>query len=443
MATLVRYNGGLRRIEFSLTPNGPRQMVRLGRVNAKVAAGWLAKLEAIIADKGLNRPHDPELTAWLSKLDDKWLARLRAAGLADGVGLSQTTLGAFLKRCFDTFTSKPAPRTFYGHTRRNLEEHFGATRLLRDITAADADAWRAWLVEHEKLSPATVARRVIAARTFWRKAVRWKLAPDNPFAGVKAGHQANDARKAFVPREAIDAVLAQVPDTEWQVIIALSRYGGLRCPSEHYALKWGDIDWERGAIRVPCPKLAHIERCAFRTVPLFPELRAPLLKLFGEAEPGTEYVIARHRLGSLNLRQQMERFIARAGLTPWPRLFHNLRASRETELMREYDLATVCRWIGNSPAVAAQHYATSIDLDADFRRAAALPDEAQQKAQQSPAGDDGQRGTAPEGNSKNARENPETAEFEQPCTIADKDICWAQQDSNLRRTDYESAALTN
>lgn len=33
-------------------------------------------------------------------------------------------------------------------------------------------------------------------------------------------------------------------------------------------------------------------------------------------------------------------------------------------------LATVCKWIDNSPAVAAKHYATSVDLDGDFRRAA-------------------------------------------------------------------------
>jgi hypothetical protein len=42
---------------------------------------------------------------------------------------------------------------------------------------------------------------------------------------------------------------------------------------------------------------------------------------------------------------------------PSPKLFHNLRASRESELMREYDLATVCKWIGNSPVVAGKHYA--------------------------------------------------------------------------------------
>ena len=38
---------------------------------------------------------------------------------------------------------------------------------------------------------------------------------------------------------------------------ALSRYGGLRCPSEHLALKWSDVDWDKSRIRVPSPKTEH------------------------------------------------------------------------------------------------------------------------------------------------------------------------------------------
>ena len=33
---------------------------------------------------------------------------------------------------------------------------------------------------------------------------------------------------------------------------------------------------------------------------------------------------------------QLLRIIGRAGLQPWPKLFHNLRASRETELSEDY-----------------------------------------------------------------------------------------------------------
>lgn len=383
MAGLTTYGGGLRRIEFG--PDDDRRIIRLGRMPAKAARNFKMRIEAIIADLAANRPHDADTAAWLGGLDEKTLAKLRKAGLADGVGLSVVTLGAFLSRFNAAQTVKTSTRIFYSHTRRNLLDHFGPDRLLRDISDADADGWRAWLVDHEGLSAATVGRRVVAARSIWRKAVRWRLAASNPFDGVKGGHQANEARKRYISNEDIKRVLDAAPDSEWRAIIALARYGGLRTPSETFALRWSDINWERGTIYVTCPKQAHHEAYAARTIPLFPELRGPLLELFEAAdEGGPEHVITRYRDPAQNLRTHLVRIVKRAGLTPWPKLFHNLRASRETELMRSYDLATVCRWLGNSPVVAARHYATSVDLDADFRRAAGLDspvNEAHGKAQ--------------------------------------------------------------
>ena len=38
-----------------------------------------------------------------------------------------------------------------------------------------------------------------------RKALRWRLTAENPFDGVRGGHQMNESRKQFVPREDIDA----------------------------------------------------------------------------------------------------------------------------------------------------------------------------------------------------------------------------------------------
>ena len=45
-----------------------------------------------------------------------------------------------------------------------------------------------------------------------------------------------------------------------------------------------------------------------------------------------------------------------AGLTRWPRIFHNLRSTRQTELDEIYPTHVVCRWMGNSPQVARTHY---------------------------------------------------------------------------------------
>lgn len=91
-------------------------------------------------------------------------------------------------------------------------------------------------------------------------------------------------------------------------------------------------------------------------VPLFPELRPYLEAAWDEAPPRTTFVITRYRDRSANLRTQLLRIIERAGLKPWPRLFHNMRASRQTELTARFPLHVVCEWIGNSAPIADKHY---------------------------------------------------------------------------------------
>ena len=69
-----------------------------------------------------------------------------------------------------------------------------------------------------------------------------------------------------------------------------------------------------------------------------------------------------------NLRTTFKKIVKRAGLEPWPRLFHNMRASCESDLAREYPITTVCKWIGNTVSIAAKHYIQVVD--GDFQRAA-------------------------------------------------------------------------
>ena len=57
-----------------------------------------------------------------------------------------------------------------------------------------------------------------------------------------------------------------------------------------------------------------------------------------------------------NLRTTFEKIIKRAGLKKWPRLFHNLRSSRQTELEDQFPSHVVCAWMGNSEKVARKHY---------------------------------------------------------------------------------------
>ena len=117
-------------------------------------------------------------------------------------------------------------------------------------------------------------------------------------------------------------------------------------------------------------------RKAYRAISLFPELRPYLEKAFEMAPDGAEFVVdARFRKGALgpagwldsNLRTTCLKIIRRAGLQPWPRVFQNLRASRETELVETYPVG----WLGNTSKVAMQHYLMTTDehIDAAVRGA--------------------------------------------------------------------------
>lgn len=117
------------------------------------------------------------------------------------------------------------------------------------------------------------------------------------------------------------------------------------------------------------PKTAGHDGHAVRVVPIAPELRPILQDLFDAAEPGTEAVVP--RLGgsagsSANLRTTFSKIIAKAGESPWPRLFHNMRASCATDWVERFPGHVVAGWLGHSPLIAARHYLQTRDAHFDL-----------------------------------------------------------------------------
>jgi len=191
--------------------------------------------------------------------------------------------------------------------------------------------------------------------------------------------------------------LLAVANPTWRTIIALSRFGGLRCPSEVLSLEWRHIDWERNRITVPSPKTDRYAGKGSRSLPLFPELRPFLEEAFELATPGQSHVVGGKYLEkangptgwiNCNLRTQFERLVNRAGLEAWPRLFHNLRASRETELLESFPVHVVAQWMGHDAKVSLKHYAQTTDdhFDRASGGAKSGAQEAQKQAQQATVG---------------------------------------------------------
>jgi integrase len=220
----------------------------------------------------------------------------------------------------------------------------------------------------EDYAGATIATFLKRARQVFGHATRKQLLANNPFKEMKLPSQVNKAREVFVSQDTIYKVIGQCPSAEWRLIIALARFGGLRTPSETLVLEWPHVDWERARVTIHAPKQEHLPSGGVRQIPLFPELRPYLEEAFELAKEGSRFVITRYRDGDTNLRTHFQRIIAKAGVKPWGRLFHNLRSSRQTELTERFPSHVVAYWMGNTPRIASQHYLQV--RDSDFERAA-------------------------------------------------------------------------
>jgi len=291
------------------------------------------------------------------------LDKLAAVGLVPK--RSSAARGVFLDEYVASrIDTKPATREVWGQVVRNLREHFGEQRPLRSVTAGDAEDFRLYLVG-QGLAATTVHKRLQFARQFFRMARKHRLVDANPFEDVRSKAPVPSDRQRFVIREETSALLDACPSIDWRLIVGLSRYGGLRCPSEVLSLRWQDVDWERGRLTVTSPKTEHHPGKDTRVVPIFPELLPILREAFEAAPDGAVYVVnEKYRKAAMgprgwrgcNLRTTMEKIIRRAGLIPWPRLFHNLRSSRETELAERFPIQVVTAWLGNTPDIAMRHY---------------------------------------------------------------------------------------
>jgi integrase len=354
MASISTDDAGLRRLIFT-NQSGQRKTVYLGRIAQREAERIQGHVEEILSALGKNRKLQRQTMDWLTDLGDDLAAKLAAAGLVVARPTEMTTLGGFIERYRARRTDvAKGTNANYGILGSRLLAFFPAEQQLHAVTEGDADRWLVWLKTRGYAGP-TVSKSIKIARQLWAQAVRDGLATANPFKHLRTPSEVNTARAYFVDRPTFAKVLEACPDHEWRLLLALARYGGLRTPSEPLALEWSDVNWERGRFRVVAPKTKHDDG-GERWVPIFPELLPILEAAFERAEPGTAKVVTRWRDSEQNLRTGLLRILRRAGVKAWPRLYQNLRATRETELCERFPIHVAAEWLGNSPKTALAHY---------------------------------------------------------------------------------------
>ncbi|WP_145117069.1 tyrosine-type recombinase/integrase [Botrimarina mediterranea] len=339
--------------------HGVRKAIRLVGVSKRDAGEIASKVQAIMSARISGAPLANAVAEWVAGIGDELHSKLAAAGLCQT--RRNATLTAFIDGLIAEWearegNAKPAARTLinWKAARRKLSDYFVEDPKLSALTPEQAKGWRVWLTEMH--ASATVAAHVKRAKQFFREAVERGYLQTSPFEGLVAGDDSNAERKAYVSVDDVQKLIDVAPDAEWRLMIALARYGGLRTPSETLRLRWTDIDWEAGVMRVTSPKTAKQGK-ASRVVPLFEEL-LPYLLDAREVRPESEFCISRYRDRESNLRTQMARLIDRAGLQAWPRLWHALRASRATDLADRFPSHVGAEWLGHTEEVARRNYRT-------------------------------------------------------------------------------------
>ena len=354
MASLSRNQAGNILAQF-VGADGKRRSLRIGKHNDRNAARLQDRFEALVTSMKMGTPLDDHTQQWLVTIADTPLAKqLERAGLIKKQ--LKLTLEAFIDEymAFKGQKLKPTTLATLKQTRRRITKFLGTKVNISDVTEADAEKYQVFLSLQEKLSDATVARDCKRCREIFEYAKKSRIIKDNPFASLKLPSQENKERMFTITPEMATKVLDACPSLEWKLIFAMARYGGIRMPSELVKLRWQDILWSENKIIIHSPKTAHQGKPT-RIIPLFPELK-PLLEQAYDAAPEGSVNVIKHCQGTKNYRKGLKEIILKAGLLPWPKLFNNLRSTRETELAKTYSLQAATAWIGNTPKIALGHY---------------------------------------------------------------------------------------
>ncbi|MEM9186097.1 MAG: tyrosine-type recombinase/integrase [Planctomycetota bacterium] len=372
-------SGNRRRVcFFDLDNRSRRRQIALGAMPKAEAEAIRAKIDKLRAARLADTTPPDSVGDWLREIPDAWHARLVEAGYVASRAARARRVPT-LAELTDTFRAQAqwrrnteSTRVTYERSFRHLLARFGADRPIDTLTIADAKDFRPFL---EAARPAgrglaitTASATITQAKTLFELAVDQELLDRNVFAKLKTPQ--HKAEKPFISADVARVIMHELPNDEWRLLFALSRWGGLRIISEVALLTWGAVDFANRELRVTSPKTQRHPDGASRFVPIFDELLPLLQRRFDDAAEGELYVIPVARRGKTLARDTVRRAIKAAGHTRWPELFNSLRSTRETELCQMgVPLSEVAEVIGHSVRVAEKNYLQQMGRD---RRAAML-----------------------------------------------------------------------
>jgi len=298
---------------------------------------------------------------------------LRDRDLGCQVAGAEITLNEYLDRWLET-AAKPrlrekSYRSYESLLRRYVRPSLGP-RNLAAICPLDIQAVYQQLVERG-LSARTIRYTHSVLRSAMRQAIRWRLLADDPTNGAQLPRQRRRELRVLTAEQS-RSFLEAARQTVYGPVFAVALTTAAR-PSEYLALKWQDLNWERGTVSVARTlekvsggwRFAETKRARSRRVIKLQEWVLELLedlhaerKSAGGGWPGASDVIfttpSGRPIDSDNLAKRFKSILEQAGLP----------------LIRLYDLrhtgATLALAAGVPPKVVSEqlgHASAAFTLD--------------------------------------------------------------------------------
>lgn len=349
MASVWKHKRGGWYLEIAM-PVGPSRKIYLGRIPSSAAQSVRLRAEQLGRLARVGEPPTPELAAWLSACDQTFLAALGAVGLLRAWKSDATP------RLVDWWAQYVSRRTdFSASTLKGWQTAFlhvsqrWPHQTLNQINALDAKTFSRDL--GLAVSESHAAKIVGRCAQVFRAAIDAKLVTENPFDGIKLGRAIDKTRKRYVDDATARRVLEGFATLEGRALFALARWCGLRVVCETLPLTWAHVDWAENRLTIP-----NNTKTGLRVVPLFEPARTELASLY-DAAPETPWVFNRCRASAgTQWRTWLLTACRTAGVEPWPKLWHNLRAACRTDLEERFPSHVCDCWVGHSTRVAKDHY---------------------------------------------------------------------------------------
>lgn len=165
MASISNDPNGHRRIQF-FNAQGARKTIRLGKVSLRHAESVKVKVEDLVSATITEHTPRDDTSRWLTTLDRKLHDKLANAGLTQSrqSATLDDFIGGYLKQRLDV---KSGTLKVMEQARRHLVRCLGTGLDVRQVTPADADKYKAYLLGR-KCARSTVNKWLRYARQYTR-----------------------------------------------------------------------------------------------------------------------------------------------------------------------------------------------------------------------------------------------------------------------------------